>query len=397
MPLSSTILRDNANAYKSGHYRLIANKGGTRSSKTFSILQLLLSIAYNSESPLLISVVSESFPHLKRGAMRDFAQIIDSVHLVEDKHYTLSLTDHIYKFAGGGSVEFFSADNATKVHGAQRDILFINECNHVNYEIYRQLVVRTSKCVFLDWNPTSRFWYEEKGLNTRKDTKEINSTYTDNPFLSAQQIAEIESNKSDENWWRVYGLGEVGSVEGLIYSNWDIVEKMPSDYKRRYFGIDFGFTNDPTAIVEIRLQGGELYVDEIAYNTAMNNVDIAKRLQASGVTKLTDVVADSAEPKSIAEINAQGLRVLGADKGKGTILAGIQILQRYKVHVTNSSLGIISELRNYMWKRDNDGNWLNEPTDRFNHALDAMRYVALQWLAVRRQVQPPKAQIFKLY
>lgn len=374
---ASMILHYNQQAY-TDNYRVVANIGGTRSGKTYAILQLLLTIAV-SGGKQLISVVSESFPHLYKGAIRDFENILNGMDAVEGRDYAVNKSNHIYYFKGGGKIEFFSTDNAGKVHGAQRDILFINECNHIQHEIYRQLAVRTSGIIFLDWNPIARFWFEDKGIETMPTTKVIRSTYKDNPFLSATQIAEIESNKSDEAWWRVYGLGETGSVEGLIYTRWDIVQQQAPG-RRAFYCIDFGFTNDPTAILYCTLQGGELYVDELAYGPGMSNAEIAKVLKDHGATRGCNIVADSAEPKSIAEINGHGLHVVPATKGAGSITAGIGAVQAYQLHITARSLGIIQELRNYMWKRDQAGEWINTPIDKYNHALDALRYGVTKFL-----------------
>lgn len=392
MDVSKVIFPANWTAYTEG-LRVIANKGGTRSGKTFTLLILLLKIAMSTDKPLLISVVSESFPHLKRGAMRDFTNILNATGMEEGKHYQHSHTEHLYTFNGLGRLEFFSADNPSKVHGAQRDVLFINECNHVTYEIYRQLAVRTSTTIFLDWNPTSRFWFEDKGIETMPTTRLIKSTYLDNPFLTATQIAEIESNKGDANWWKVYGLGETGSVEGLVYTDWDIVQQMPRQGKKEFWCIDWGFTNDPTAILHCVLSEGELWVDEVAYNQGMHNAGIATALKASGATRMSNIVADSAEPKSIAEVNAHGLRVEPATKGQGSITAGIGAVQRYKLHITARSLGTIEELRNYMWKRDINGEWQNTPVDKYNHALDALRYGVTKYLWNTSTLRRPNVRV----
>ena len=387
----SDILSQNNDAYDTHKYRIIANKGGTRSTKTWSLLQLMLTIATSQR--VLVSVVSESMPHLRKGAMRDFEQILESAEAKEDKHYTHNRTGHVYGFPNGGKIEFFSADSYTKVHGAQRDILFINECNNLEYEIFRQLAIRTSDTIFLDWNPRSRFWFEEH-LEGREDCTLIHSTYKDNPFLTPMQIAEIESNQSDSNWWRVYGLGETGSVEGLVYTNWQISQSYPTDYKREFICIDFGFTNDPTAILRVRLSGGELWVDEIAYRTGMLNQDIVKELREAGVARGAQIVCDSAEQKSIAEINnLGGYRAVPVAKGKGSIVAGITAVQAYKLNVTQRSLGTIDELRNYSWRRDINGNYINEPIDRYNHALDALRYGVTTFLQAVRSYSTPRPHI----
>lgn len=375
---TTAVFAKNIRCYNAGA-RLIANKGGARSSKTFSILQLLLLIALKSPKALLISVVSESFPHLKKGCLRDFCMILELEGMREGVDYTYNRTDSIFKI-GKCSIEFFSADSPGKVHGPQRDILFINEANHISYEIYRQLAIRTAQTIFIDWNPAAEFWFEEEKLNLKPDTETLHSTYKDNGFLSPMQVREIESNKHNENWWRVYGLGLTGVYEGLIYSNWAQVNDVPAVVKSAWCGLDFGFTNDPTSLIYIALQNGELWLDELIYEPGLTNPAIANRAKDT-VAKGLQIVADSAEPKSIAELKTFGLMVEDAKKGPDSILHGIEILQRYKWNVTSRSLNLIKELRNYQWKTDKQtGKQLNIPIDGFNHALDAVRYVALNKL-----------------
>ena len=385
---------DILNAYESG-VRIIANKGGTRSTKTWCVLIFLRKLAINTDVPLLISVVSESVPHLRKGALRDFENILNMCNEIEGVNYQRNRTENSFTF-GLGKIEFFSADTYTKVHGAQRDILFVNECNNLDYEIFRQLAIRTSKTIFLDWNPRSRFWFEEH-LESRADCRLIHSTYKDNPFLTAVQIAEIESNRNDTNWWRVYGEGETGSVEGLIYTNWAIVDTLPEPYKREFYCVDFGFTNDPTAILRVRLSGGELWVQELAYQTGMLNQDIVNCLKDNNVAKGAQIVCDSAEQKSIAEINnLGGFRAVPVAKGKGSITAGITAVQAYKVNVMQDALGTIDELRNYSWKRDINGNYVNEPVDRYNHSLDALRYGVTTYLQAQRRIITPLPRVGKI-
>ena len=367
--------------------RVIVCKGGTRSGKTWGLLQLCYTLAMNKRN-ILVSVVGESVPFLKRGAMRDFKTMLGN-----DWHEEWwNATDKVYTFpATKSSIEFFSADNIGKVHGSSRDYLFINECYFILYETFRQLAVRTRKTIFLDYNPRSRFWVDEHLLE-RENTELIHSTYRDNPFLSAEQIAEIESNRSDANWWRVYGEGETGSVEGLIYTNWDIVDTMPGS-RHEYIGIDFGFTNDPTAILRVVKSGGELYVDELCYRRGYDNTMIARLLKDEGCNAYTDIVADSAEPKSIREINAYGLNCKPVTKSPDSILNGIQVLQRYKLHVTQRSIGTINELRNYSWKQEVNGSYMNKPIGIYDHAMDALRYVGLTYLDARPRPVPPRANV----
>lgn len=367
--------------------RVIACKGGTRSGKTWGLLQLCYTLAMNKRN-ILVSVVGESVPFLKRGAMRDFKTMLGN----DWREEWWNATDKVYTFpATKSSIEFFSADNIGKVHGSSRDYLFINECYFILYETFRQLAVRTRKTIFLDYNPRSRFWVDEHLLD-RENTELIHSTYRDNPFLSAEQVAEIESNRSDANWWRVYGEGETGSVEGLIYTNWDIVDAIPES-NREWVGIDFGFTNDPTAILRVVKSGGELYVDELCYRRGYDNTMIARLLLDEGCSAYTDIVADSAEPKSIREINAYGLMAKPVTKSPDSILNGIQVLQRYKIHVTQRSVGTINELRNYSWKQDINGSYINKPIGIFDHAMDALRYVGLTYLDARPRPVAPRANV----
>ena len=379
----SGVFGKNIEAFNSGA-RVIANKGGARSGKTFSLLQLLLLIAIKSPSPLLISVVSESLPHLKKGAIRDFATIIEGENLREGRDYKFNRTDNLYTF-GRSKIEFFSADSPGKVHGPQRDILFINEANHIPFEVYRQLAIRTSRTIFIDWNPSAEFWFEEEAIDIRSDTRVIHSTYKDNDFLSPAQVKEIEANKGNENWWRVYGLGLTGTREGLVITNWQAVraDLWPTAFKRTFVGIDFGFTNDPTGILTVSLADGELWCREYAYLKGLTNPEIARLLKDRGLASY-EAVADSAEQKSIAEIRAFGLRVEPSIKGPDSVNSGLQILQRYKINIHEESLNLIKELRNYEWQKDRiTGKILNQPIDAFNHLIDPMRYVAINKLVAK--------------
>jgi phage terminase large subunit len=357
--------------------RIIVNKGSTRSSKTWSILQLLYLIAELSPQPRLISVVSESMPHLKKGCMRDFENMLMSEHKWNAKHW--NATDKIYR-VNHSYIEFFSADQPAKVHGPARDILYINECINIAYETYRQLAIRTTETIFLDYNPCFEFWVDEKVL-PRPESTLICSTYLDNEYLTQAQTQEIESNRHDADWWQVYGLGQTGSKTGLVMQHWDIVEALPDKYKNRWIGIDFGFTNDPTAIADIRLSGGELWIDELLYERGYDNIAIAKHLEQNGIHRSTPIIADCAEPKSISEIRSLGWQIEPAIKGRDSIVLGLSVLNRYQKHITQRSLNILSEYRNYRWQTDEYGKPTNIPIDKYNHSIDAQRYVALKKLA----------------
>lgn len=381
----------NRNLVAMNNHHVIVNKGGTRSGKTWSLLQLCATLATSCDG-VLISVVGETLPFLKRGVIRDFRSMMGGAWNCDK----WNATDLVYSFDNGSQIEFFSADNEGKVHGSARDVLFINECYFVDWEIYRQLEVRTRALIFLDYNPRSRFWVDDNILG-KPDVALIHSTYQDNPFLTDRQRQAIEAYKDDENWWRVYGLGEIGSVEGLIYTRWATVPEMPSPFKREFYCIDFGFTNDPTSILRVRLSGGELWVEELAYRTAMLNGDIVNVLKQYNVPRNADIVCDSAEMKSIADINnVGGYRAKPCVKGRGSIVSGISAVQAYQINVTKNSLGLIDELRNYSWKRDANGNYINIPIDRYNHSLDALRYGVTTFLQSRPTYHTPKFHVGRI-
>jgi len=305
--------------------------------------------------------------------MRDFFNILKENDLyIRDNH---NKTDNTYQ-VNNSVIEFFSVDNHAKLRGARRDILFINECNNVSYEAFNQLEVRTKKRVYLDFNPVSSFWAHEKVL-TRDDTAFLKTTYLDNDALAPEIIKSIEARKSDVNWWRVYGLGEVGMLEGLVLKNFGIVDSMPTEYKWKAYGQDFGFTNDPSALIDVTYANGELWLDEIIYETGLTNSDLSTKYAENGLLRRSEIIADSAEPKSIEEIHRMGWFIKPAHKGKDSILNGIDILKRYKINITKRSTNLIKEFRNYTWQVDKDGNHINKPIDYYNHGIDAVRYVAL--------------------
>ncbi len=309
--------------------------------------------------------------------MRDFENMLRADGLWNEKAW--NATDKIYHVKNS-HIEFFSADQPGKVHGPARDILYINECINIPYETYRQLAIRTTETIFLDYNPCYEFWVDEKVL-PRPEAILIHSTYLNNEYLSPAQVQEIESSKNDTEWWQVYGLGQTGSKVGLIMQNWDITPSLPLSYKKRWIGIDFGFTNDPTSIVDLRLSEGELWIDELLYARGYDNLMIAKHLEECNIPRQTTIVADSAEPKSIREIRNCGWNIEPAVKGKDSILTGLAILNRYPKHLTQNSSNLINEYRNYRWTTDEFGNPSNTPIDKFNHSIDAQRYVALNQLA----------------
>jgi phage terminase large subunit len=348
-------------------------QGGTSSSKTFSIIPLLIQYAIqtpNSE----ISVVAESIQHLKRGAMKDFIKIMRWSDNFKEKNFNRS--NLTYKFTNGSYIEFFSADQPDKLRGARRDILFINECNNVSFESYQQLAIRTKKFIYLDYNPTNEFWVHTE-LKDEKDSDFIILTYKDNEALDSAIVKEIEKAKVKaetsaywDNWWNVYGLGLIGSLEGVIFNNWKTIDAIPKEARLLGYGLDFGYTNDPTSIVEVYKWNDERIINEICYEKELTNSQIAKRIS----TKLP-VYCDSAEPKSIVELTRLGIRAFGVKKGAGSVNFGIQLMQDNEYLITKSSTNLISELRKYSWDTDRKtGAKINKPIDDYNHAIDAFRY-----------------------
>lgn len=359
--------------------RAISNRGGTRSGKTYSTLQFLNELIPKADKAGdVTSTVSESLPHLKRGAIRDFEKIIGH-SLKDDNNWNAS--DMTYTYPNGAKLEFFSVDSPDKVLGPARKRLFINEANHISYETYRQLAVRTTGLILIDYNPAAVFWGIEK-LEVRDNCKTIITTYKDNmAFLSAEQIAEIEANKSDERWWKVYGEGQIGTLEGVIY-DFETIDTLPDvSSLRRVVGLDFGFTNDPTAIIDcyIDTRRKAIYLDELAYSKGLLNSDIMEVFRANDFTRTTLIYADCAEPKSIEEIKRAGYNIEGCYKA-GRKAEQIAKLKGYKIYVTKTSLNLIKELRGYVWQQTKEGEKLNEPIGFNDHAMDAFRYAVFTFL-----------------
>lgn len=359
--------------------RFVINQGGARSSKTFSILQLLLLICQRAKGSRLISVVSETLPHLKKGAMRDFIAILEEDGLYSDSMH--NKTDNIFSIKSldgkfTSYIEFFGADSGDKVRGPQRDYLFLNECNNLDWETYYQLAIRTAKTIFLDFNPVQEFWvHTELMPSLQGDEYEfIRSTYRDNEYLSEHQVKDIERRAlRDDNFRLVYAEGEIGSLEGLIYKKWRLCDNLP-DTSKRIIGVDFGFTNDPTVITDVRQYNGEWWADEITYQPGLLNNDIARIIKGLNLPPSVRVVCDSAEMKSIEDLKRMGIRAEPCVKGADSIVNGIDYMNSMPINVTRRSLNAHKELRNYKWKLDKSGKAMNIPVDNWNHWCDAFRY-----------------------
>jgi phage terminase large subunit len=353
-------------------------QGGTSAGKTFGIIPILIDKAATNPN-IEISIVAESIPHLRRGALKDFLNIMKWTNRFFDDRFNKSLLR--YEFANGSYIEFFSADDSSKLRGARRDILYINECNNVTFESYNELSIRTKQEIYLDFNPANEFWVHTE-LKNESDSDFLILTYQDNEALDERIVKEIEKNRDKaktssywDNWWRVYGEGLIGMLEGVVFSNWKIIDKIPEDARLLGVGLDFGFTVDETAIIEVYNYNGQRILNEICYQTGLVNTEIAKKLQKNVIA-----YADSSEPKSIEEIRRTGQLIKGVTKGNDSINFGIQIMQSQDYLVTSKSTNLIKELRSYCWDKDKTGKQLNKPTGSMNHAVDAVRYHEMESL-----------------
>jgi len=366
---TTRVFKDNFFAYRDGKRRAL-NEGGTYSSKTFSLLQLLILIAEKAKSKLLISIVSESLPHLKRGAIRDFFRILEED---TDNNLHYNKTEQTYNF-GNGIIEFFGADEADKVRGPRRDILFINEANNVPWETARGLDVRTIKFTFADWNPVSSFWAHEHWIG-QPENAYIHSTYRDAMDVVPQEVIQniLATGERDPNWANIYLEGKLGKIEGLVYPSFEQCSELPEG--DIFYGVDFGFSNDPTTLVKCVIAGDGLYLQELLYQVGLTNQDIARRFEEMGIRQGYDEIwADSAEPKSIEEIYRLGYNIKGMPKGADSVEFGQQKVRQYKIHITKDSINGIKELRNFRYVQDKNGRFTDKTAHAFSHFCDGVRY-----------------------
>jgi phage terminase large subunit len=363
--------------------RIKVIRGGTSAGKTFGIIPILIDKAIKNPN-LEISIVSESIPHLRRGALKDFLKIMMMLNRYRDSQFNKSTLK--YNFTNGSYIEFFSTDMPDKLRGARRTDLYINECNNIPFDAYQQLMVRTSDQIWLDYNPTSSFWVDREVLNG-EDIDFITLTYKDNEALPDTIVKEIESAKEKakkstywKNWWKVYGLGQLGSLEGVCIPDWKETQ-LPTEARILCYGMDFGYSNDPTSVVAMYKYNDSYIFDEIIYKKGLLNRDISNLLKTYDVDDI--IYADSAEPKSIAELNHYGHIVYPVKKGRDSINYGLNLINQNKIFITSRSKNLINELRNYVWMSDKQGNVLNKPIDAYNHAIDALRY------AITSQLEDP--------
>ena len=349
--------------------RIRAVAGGTGASKTISILCWLIDYAQSTKDQI-ITVVGESFPFLQIGAIRDFQSIMQSNGYWNNNAWNES--KHIYTFGGGSFIEFISFDKFGKAHGPRRDVLFLNEANNLPYNIVDQLITRTRKIVWMDWNPSEEFYFYTEMLPNRKDIDFITLTYLDNEALDEISKQEIESHRGNKAWWTVYGEGKLGEIVNRIYTGWAFIDEVPHEARLERRWLDFGYSNDPSAIGDVYYYNGGYILDELLYQKGLSNRQLAEFLLNQPKKVLT--VADSAEPKSIDEIRSFGVSIVPAVKGKDSVKHGIQTVQAQQISVTKKSVNLIKEYRNHLWMTDKTGVILNEPTPGLDHHMAGIRY-----------------------
>jgi phage terminase large subunit len=362
-------------AYRSDT-RITCLQGGTRSSKTYSLCQLFI-IRALQETGKTFTIVRKTLPALKGTAYRDVISILKELEIYSEEYHNKSELSYTLN---DNLIEFISVDQPQKIRGRKRNYLWLNEANELTYEDWTQLILRTTEQIYLDYNPSDPYsWIYEKVI-TRDDCTFIKSTYLANPFLDEDTIAEIERLKDlDPDYWRVYGMGEIGTIQTMIFRQFELVDEMQG--RLVGYGLDFGFTNSPTALVEVRLQDDNLYIKELLYEKRLTNTDLANRLKDFGINRQAEIVGDSAEPKSIEEIHRQGFNIKPAKKGAGIHL-GLDIMRRYKLHITKDSTNAIKEFRSYKWATDKNGDVLNTPVKINDHLVDATRYLCLNKLSI---------------
>jgi phage terminase large subunit len=350
-------------------------RGGTSAGKTICILLILIDYAIRNDNKE-ISVVAESIPHLRRGAFKDFINILKSLNRYKDSQ--LNKTTLKYTFTNGSYIEFFSTDQPDKLRGARRTDLYVNECNNVSFDAFQQLAVRTSGTLWLDYNPSTIFWVD-KELVGKEDTDFITLTYKDNDSLPETIVREIEKAKEKAktstywaNWWRVYGLGEIGSLEGVCIPSWREIDNVPDDARLLGHGMDFGYV-DPTTIISLYKWNDAYIFDEIFYRSNTVLRDVSMFLRQNNIKE--NIIADHAEPKSIETLRRDGHNIYPCTKGRDSVTFGINLMNQNEIYVTSRSKNLKRELQGYVWAKDKDGNTLEKPTGEHPDCIDACRYI----------------------
>jgi phage terminase large subunit len=350
--------------------RITIEQGGSRSGKTYNILMWLIFAYSDRNNGKTITICRKTFPALRASSMRDFFDILKKYDIYKESNHNKSNSEYLLN---NNLFEFISLDQPQKVRGRKRDVLYINEANELYFEDWQQLILRTTDKAILDYNPSDEFHFIYDKIKPRDDAEFFITTYKDNPFLDIETVNEIERLRDvDDNYWKIYGLGQIGSSQALIFRI-NECNSIPPEAKFLSYGMDFGFTNDPTTLVAIYQQGDNIYLKELLYQTGLTNRDIDEKLKFHSVER-KEIFADSAEPKSIEELYRMGWNVKPATKGQGSVNIGIDMMKRYQLYVTKDSVNMIKEFRNYKWQEDKNGNVLNTPVDMFNHTIDAIRY-----------------------
>lgn len=363
---------------KSQGYTTVSEQGSSRSSKTFNTV-IWLVVYCMQHAGTTVSIVRKTLTATRRSVFRDFKDIMINMGLWKERSWKKG--EFIYYFDNGSWIEFFGADNEQKLRGSKRKILYVNEGNELTFIEWQQLQMRTTLFSIIDYNPsfTDDHWICD--LNKEEKTYHFISTYKDNPFLEKKVVDEIESLQwKNPSLWRVYGLGLQAIIEGLIFDNVEQVDEIPRWVKKRgYLGMDFGYAQDPTSIVEMWIYGNELWIDEVCYSTHMLIADIIRVLKEhrESTGRAFKIISESADPRLVDEIYNAGLDIHAVHKYPGSVMAGIQKMKEYKIKVTKRSVNVNKEFKNYTYRQDKEGKWLNEPVDAFNHAIDSCRYIVL--------------------
>ncbi|MFD0792776.1 PBSX family phage terminase large subunit [Mucilaginibacter litoreus] len=377
-PQTSVLFKYNYEAKQ----HIVINQGGTSSGKTFAILQVIFCLAAKAEKQV-ITVVGQDIPNLKAGALRDALSIQSSSETLKRLIKTYNKTDRIFELYNGSIIEFKSYSNGQDAKSGKRDYLFVNEANGIEWEVFNELALRTRKRIYIDYNPNTGFWAHEK-LIGKPDVLLLISDHRHNPFADENMRKKVEALKNEDiELWKVYARGLTGKISGLVFNNWHLCDDIPNGAKMIAAGLDFGFSNDQTGCLLLYKQNGELWADEMFYETGLTNADISKKLQSAGIGRSTEIIADSAEPKSIEELKRLGWQVNAAKKGADSVKNSIDILKRYTINITRRSINLRKELSKYKWKTDNSGKAINQPVDAYNHLIDPLRYIALNKLKIQ--------------
>jgi len=356
-------------------------QGGKSSSKTISILMLFILLAISKREGLILSVVAESMPNLLSGALRDFEKILKSWGLYDK--FKINNTRHVYTY-GSNLIEFFSVDGENSRLGSRRSHLYINEADSIKFSTFIEIYGRTSDFTIMDYNPRRKFW-AHKELIGEAHVDFLILNFTHNEFIPEKEKSSIlwfkkkadEGSRYFKNKWRVLGLGLLGITEGIIFENWNEAKQVPPDAHYLGAALDWGFTNDPTAIVKLYRYNQKIYIKESLYKRAMLNSQIAKHIIDDPELLNGIIIADAAEPKSIAELKTYGVKIKKSDVKD--IDFGISVIQEFELVVVGKNA--VEEFENYCYKRNKAGEQLGVPIDDWNHIIDPTRYFFAEMLA----------------